>query len=66
MCYRAKYNFTATLVKKKKKRKKKKKALDVTSKLKGFLATQKSCVRSIKHLHLIQLRVLDSAGKGNE
>ena len=65
MCYRAKYNFTATLVKKKKKEKKKK-ALDVTSKLKGFLATQKSCVRSIKHLHLIQLRVLDSAGKGNE
>ena len=41
MCYRAKYNFTATLVKKKKK-KKKKKPLDVTSKLKGFLATLKA------------------------
>lgn len=37
MCYRAKYNFTATLVKKKKK-----KPLDVTSKLKGFLATLKA------------------------
>ena len=38
MCYRAKYNFTATLVKKKKK----KKPFDVTSKLKGFLATLKA------------------------